>query len=172
MYEVQPCTGTSDTVCQVCLHSSPRHFAGTDKSQVANGKDHKHLYGHHHHHRSNSINNGDGPSSSSSQQQRNLLSTLTIGDNNKNKRTTSGNLIHFLNHPVGGGPTAAITNNNNSSSTEPPTTLGSFPSGLSVIVVVEIYYRVSSSYFDRYLETIYHEDLDFIYIDESFFFIL
>lgn len=122
LYEVRPCTSTSDTVCDACLN--PPHFGNhpeeerseAHEAQVAANTDYERQCGH----------RNNAPS-----QQRNLLSTLTIADNGK-KRTTSGNLIHFLGpNAVAAASASDLTNSlaaaGNSSENAVPT--GSFPSG-------------------------------------------
>ena len=128
LYEVQPCTSTSDTVCDACLNQAPPPHFGIhpeqqqrSEAQVAANTDYERQCGH---------RNNAAPS-----QQRNLLSTLTIADNGK-KRTTSGNLIHFLSptdviaavaSPAGDVTNSGLTAGGNSTENVLPT--GSFPSG-------------------------------------------
>ncbi len=131
LYEVQPCTSTSDTVCDACLNQPP-HFGNhpeqrneAHEAQVAANTDYERQCGH----RSN-----NAPS-----QQRNLLSTLTIADNGK-KRTTSGNLIHFLSPTdvAGDASNSGLTAGNSTQENVLPT--GSFPSGMFNSLTVSLLY--------------------------------
>lgn len=90
LYEVHPCTGTSDTVCDACLNQP--HFGS--HPELANEPhptqqlaDYQRQCG---------GGGGGHHNAAASSQQRNLLST--IADSNSKKRTTSstGDLIHFL----------------------------------------------------------------------------
>ena len=117
LYEVHPCTGTSDAVCDSCLNHQPQlenHAEQTseaDETQLVANADYRRQCGH------NNNNNGPPPpplhhqqhqeqqEQQLQQQQRNLLSTIADQHQHNQphggqKRTTSGHLIHFLSHAI------------------------------------------------------------------------